>query len=646
VGYSEWQRAPFESVRLRLPPLRPSETGETGAGVTDVRLSWTGAAALAATALFYVGLVHPLADTPFGEIFGERGRVPYAIAFFSWWAAIILAVKYRGLLRQRAALDHDLLPARVGETIAPETAGAFVEHLDGLPHGARRSLVGQRVRRALEHFALRADAREVETQLAARAQADADAVESSYTLVRVFIWAVPILGFIGTVIGIGASVGGFSESVGAAVDLAVMKNAIGEVTTGLAVAFDTTLLALVMSILIMFPASALQKAEEDLLAEVEEYCDVHLLPRLVDARREGRPPDRVIEESIARAMAAHHAELRGWLDRLGQIGETLTGQVVSGWEKIDEQLRVRQGEQQEHLSQWASARQREASDELAETQRSLLRDFRTHLEAMAAEARRIQEAGAHRQEEQLAGIERLHRRLQEEQTVAGEAYRAQSQEIAQAAENLARTLARVRSEAGEVRDEGARALADFAGQLRESAREAHAFQREQVAAQESQAVSLQRSGERLAEILGTLGERLDALERGWRDQQESAAARDAEQSRSREEALRADAALRESAREALSRDTAELAKTLAALREEARAARAGLDEGLSAVAPALAERVEALARDLTGPWSRQIAALDRASERLERVAVALETRADARPEAAPATRLGRLFRRG
>ena len=46
---------------------------ESGAGVaTDVRLSWTGAVALAATVLFYVGLVHPLAGTPFGEIFGER----------------------------------------------------------------------------------------------------------------------------------------------------------------------------------------------------------------------------------------------------------------------------------------------------------------------------------------------------------------------------------------------------------------------------------------------------------------------------------------------------------------------------------------------------------------------------------------------
>jgi hypothetical protein len=48
------------------------------------------------------------------------------------------------------------------------------------------------------------------------------------------------------------------------------------------VAFDTTLLALVMSILIMFPASAVQRIEETFLSEVDDYCAEHLVPRLRD----------------------------------------------------------------------------------------------------------------------------------------------------------------------------------------------------------------------------------------------------------------------------------------------------------------------------------------------------------------------------
>jgi hypothetical protein len=79
-------------------------------------------------------------------------------------------------------------------------------------------------------------------------------------------------------------VGGFSDSVSAAADLEVMKDSIGTVTTGLGIAFDTTLLALVMSLFIMFPTSSLQKAEEDHLARVDEYCQSDLVARLDDDR--------------------------------------------------------------------------------------------------------------------------------------------------------------------------------------------------------------------------------------------------------------------------------------------------------------------------------------------------------------------------
>jgi biopolymer transport protein ExbB/TolQ len=100
-------------------------------------------------------------------------------------------------------------------------------------------------------------------------------------MLRVFIWAIPILGFIGTVLGISEAVSGFSDSVNSAASLEVMRESIGSVTTGLGVAFDTTLLALVMSIVIMFPMSALQKAEEEYLGRCDDYCDLHLSNRVV-----------------------------------------------------------------------------------------------------------------------------------------------------------------------------------------------------------------------------------------------------------------------------------------------------------------------------------------------------------------------------
>ncbi len=631
-----WDNAPTE---VSLAPAQRTSR-RRASGPTDLNPSVTGAAAAGATLLFYGAVVLPLSDTYVGELFGARGWVPYVISFLSFWAAVMLLLKYRLIARQREVLELDLLPRRIGERITPDNASAFTAHLDELPASAAGNALVGRIRRALHHFEARRDAREVVDQLSGQTQADADAVESSYTMLRVFIWAIPILGFIGTVIGIGAAVGGFSESVGGAVDLEVMKDSIGSVTTGLAVAFDTTLLALVMSILIMFPASSLQKAEEDFLSAVEDYCDEKLVRRLDDGRRDERPEDRVIQDAVAREMAVHHAEMRGWLERLGQIGETLTAHVVSGWEKIDEQMRVRQDQQMERLARWASERQREASDELSETQRALMRDFRSSVEGMAAEARRIQEESAHRLDDQLAGIERLHRRLQEEQQGAKEGHRAQTQAVSAAGDQLAHTLARVRGEAEEVREEGARRLAAFAAHLGEIAQSAQQFQRGLFEAQEAQARAFRESAERLAVTLQRVDEQL-VRAREVSDAHLAAGAEEREAlDRAREQARREEAAQRDAQLGALREASEALSHTLEALRAEASAARGELSKALGDLAPELAQRLERLASEFAAPWRQELAQLERTRERLERWA------APRQRDAAPSgSRLRRLLGR-
>jgi biopolymer transport protein ExbB/TolQ len=277
-------------------------------------MSTTGLLAVALTTVFYLAVVRPLQETYFGQLFAERGWVPYAISFLSFWALSLLAGKYRRLRKQSQALAVDLLPRTIGERITPANAPAFSSYVQGSARELGEGFLPDRVRRALEHFSARARVQETVELLRNQAESDEAVVESSYTMLRVFIWAIPILGFIGTVLGIGASVGGFSESVANAADLDVMKNSIGTVTAGLGVAFDTTLLALVMSVLIMFPTSSLQKAEEDFLARVEEYCGRHLIARLDDGDEpEGMtPPD---EKLLQLAVARLADELASVLER-------------------------------------------------------------------------------------------------------------------------------------------------------------------------------------------------------------------------------------------------------------------------------------------------------------------------------------------
>ncbi len=75
--------------------------------------------------------------------------------------------------------------------------------------------------------------------------------------------------------------------MGAAADIEVIKEKLGQVTGGLSEAFDTTLVSLVFSLFVMFPTSMMQKNEEDLLNKVDEYCNEYFLKRLRESVGQG-----------------------------------------------------------------------------------------------------------------------------------------------------------------------------------------------------------------------------------------------------------------------------------------------------------------------------------------------------------------------
>jgi biopolymer transport protein ExbB/TolQ len=319
-------------------PLSRQRWAVSSSAPTDVSMPLTGLAAVGLTLLFYIVLVSPLERTYFGELFSARGWVPYVITWLSAWAGLLLAIKAWLLAGQRRSLGLDLLPESISPRITPANAHVFASYLRHLSTGGSRNFLFDRVLRAVELFRARRRVREVVDQLANQAVADASAVDSSYTMVRVFIWAIPILGFIGTVLGIGAAVRSFSDSVAAAVDLEVMKHSIGAVTSGLGVAFDTTLLALVMSILIMFPASSLQKAEEDFLARVDAFCEKHLVRRLEDGRDRGGG-----ETGSSQSMTALEGAAAGAARTLGRLEADLA-RLASSVVALDERL-SRSGEE-------------------------------------------------------------------------------------------------------------------------------------------------------------------------------------------------------------------------------------------------------------------------------------------------------------
>jgi hypothetical protein len=111
-------------------------------------------------------------------------------------------------------------------------------------------------------------------------------LKGSFALPRFMVWAIPILGFIGTVWGISNGIAHFSDAMtntGSVTDVsAMLKENLPLVTNSLATAFDTTLLALLLSIPLMMLMLTLEKSEEAYLIDLDETWFHEIKPSLAD----------------------------------------------------------------------------------------------------------------------------------------------------------------------------------------------------------------------------------------------------------------------------------------------------------------------------------------------------------------------------
>lgn len=214
------------------------------------------------------------------DLFYERTWVNYTETFFFFWAVGILYLKVQKLRHQQAAMYLDVLPSDISQEVNSENVGQFIDHLYGLPARLRDSMMVNRIRKGLELFEIRQSNGDVTNMLSAQSSIDGARIGGSYALTKVFLWAIPILGFIGTVLGLSQAIG--SMDLSNVSDMDKIMGSIGNVTSGLGTAFDTTLLGLVLAMFLNFPMNVLAKSEDDNLNNIDAFCNEVLLPRLND----------------------------------------------------------------------------------------------------------------------------------------------------------------------------------------------------------------------------------------------------------------------------------------------------------------------------------------------------------------------------
>ncbi|WP_219995494.1 hypothetical protein [Cylindrospermopsis raciborskii] len=74
-------------------------------------------------------------------------------------------------------------------------------------------------------------------------------------------------------------------------------------TQGLAIAFDTTLLALFMSVLVMLPLVMVERLESRLLLAIDIYINDKVLPRLKDTSKGSETiSEEMVEQAVIKAV--------------------------------------------------------------------------------------------------------------------------------------------------------------------------------------------------------------------------------------------------------------------------------------------------------------------------------------------------------
>jgi biopolymer transport protein ExbB/TolQ len=185
-----------------------------------------------------------------------------------------LIIKVFEIMAQRAGLDDSLFSA-VPQCAQPaEECKALLARLDRLPWRRQSEYYVMRLRGALEHVRHRGSAESLDDELKYLSDLDAARLHSSYGLFRVIVWAIPILGFLGTVIGITMMLGGAAELTKGG-----DQSAMFGIFQGLALKFDTTALALAFSILLMFVHFGVEQSENALLEQVDRRSQGELFDR-------------------------------------------------------------------------------------------------------------------------------------------------------------------------------------------------------------------------------------------------------------------------------------------------------------------------------------------------------------------------------
>jgi hypothetical protein len=244
-------------------------------------------------------------------------------------AVCALASKVLSNRAERRACRAEILPPWDGRPVPAADAPKLLGALNRTSRRLLNTFLGQRVAAILDFLSQRGTADDLDDHMRTLADNDVAVQEGGFALTRFITWAIPILGFLGTVLGITTAIHGATPEV--------LEKSLSTVTDGLSYAFDATALALALTMIVMFLSFLVERDEQGVLEAVDRCIDRCLAHRFERVGADAAPFVQAVRENDKALMQS--------VDGLVQRQADLWAEAVAAQDRRAEEAHARPREQ-------------------------------------------------------------------------------------------------------------------------------------------------------------------------------------------------------------------------------------------------------------------------------------------------------------
>jgi len=187
------------------------------------------------------------------------------------WSLILLLRQGILVSQHRRLLGRNYFSASEERVVLPEDARAYSRPLEALPPQEQDTFLPRLLTVALNRFGATRSVQDAAEAVRDECDFELSSYDAKLSMIRFTVWAIPAVGFVGTVRGIGAALQQAQSAVG---------GDISGVTMGLGVTFNSTLTALVTCIFVMFCMHQLQQAQDRFVLDCRTYVDRKLIRQM------------------------------------------------------------------------------------------------------------------------------------------------------------------------------------------------------------------------------------------------------------------------------------------------------------------------------------------------------------------------------